>query len=290
MGALFGPAGNGDLFYKQGYKSSEQMPEFLNKYGLDAYEYQCGNGVRIGEETAKRIGEEAKKNNIVLSLHSPYYINLANPDEEKRKNSINYIIQSLQAVKAMGGNRVVVHSGALQKMTREEALQNAIKTVKMAIRQADLSGFENIHMCIETMGKINQLGTLDEVIEICKIDDRLLPTIDFGHLNARTLGGLNSYESFLEIFDKIENELGKDRLNIFHSHFSKIEYTKGGEKKHLTFEDKEYGPEFDYIAEIVYKKNLSPTFICESSGTQIEDSFAIPNLLGNTSAICDTMF
>lgn len=279
MGALFGPAGNGDLFYKQGYKSSEQMPEFLNKYGLDAYEYQCGNGVRIGEETAKRIGEEAKKNNIVLSLHSPYYINLANPDEEKRKNSINYIIQSLQAVKAMGGNRVVVHSGALQKMTREEALQNAIKTVKMAIRQADLSGFENIHMCIETMGKINQLGTLDEVIEICKIDDRLLPTIDFGHLNARTLGGLNSYESFLEIFDKIENELGKDRLNIFHSHFSKIEYTKGGEKKHLTFEDKEFGPEFDYIAEIVYKKNLSPTFICESSGTQIEDSFAMKQML-----------
>lgn len=281
MKALFGPAGNGDLFYKNGHKTSEEMPEFLSKYGLDAYEYQCGNGVRIGEDAAKRIGLAAKNNNIVMSLHSPYYINLANPDEEKRKNSINYIIQSMTAVKAMGGKRVVVHSGALQKMTREEALSHALDTVKMAISEADALGFSDIHMCIETMGKINQLGNLDEVLELCSLDDRLLPTIDFGHLNARTLGGLNSYESFLEIFDKIENKLGSDRLKIFHSHFSKIEYTKGGEKKHLTFEDTVFGPDFSYVAEIIYKKNLTPTIICESAGTQIEDSLTMKNILNS---------
>ncbi len=281
MKALFGPAGNGDVFYKNGHKSSEEMPEFLKNYGLDAYEYQCGNGVRIGEEAAKRIGEAAMKNNIVMSIHSPYYINLANPDEEKRKNSINYIIQSMNAVKAMGGKRVVVHSGALQKMTREEALAHAKETVRQAIVEADSLGFSDIHMCIETMGKINQLGNLDEVLELCSLDERLLPTIDFGHLNARTLGGLSSYESFYEIFEKIENKLGNDRLKIFHSHFSKIEYTKGGEKKHLTFEDTEYGPTFDYVAEIVYKKNLSPTFICESAGTQIEDSLTMKKMLEN---------
>ena len=278
MKALFGPAGNGDIFYKSGHKASEEMPEFLKNYGLDAYEYQCGNGVRIGEETAKKIGAAAKVHNIVMSIHSPYYINLANPDEEKRKNSINYIIQSMNAIKDMGGNRVVVHSGALQKMTREEALSHAKVTVKQAISEADNLGFSDIHMCIETMGKINQLGNLEEVLELCSIDDRLLPTIDFGHLNARTLGGLNSYDSFYEIFEKIENKLGSDRLKIFHSHFSKIEYTKGGEKKHLTFEDTEFGPTFDYVAEIVYKKNLSPTFICESAGTQIEDSLTMKKI------------
>ncbi len=279
MGALFGPAGNGDLFYNEGYKESWQMPEYLKNIGLDAYEYQCGNGVRIGESAARKIGEEAKKNNIVMSLHSPYYINLANPDEEKRANSINYILQSMNVVKAMGGNRVVVHSGALQKMTREEALENAKVTVKKAIEIADVEGFSDIHMCIETMGKINQLGNLSEVLELCSLDERLLPTIDFGHLNARTLGGLNSYESFLEIFDAIENKLGIDRLKVFHSHFSHIEYTKGGEKKHLTFEDEVFGPDFSYVAEIVYKKNLSPTFICESAGTQIEDSLTMKNIL-----------
>ena len=280
MSALFGPAGNGELFYNNGHKASEEMPEFLNKIGLDAYEYQCGNGVRIGEETARKIGYEAKKHNIVMSLHSPYYINLANPDEEKRAKSIDYIIQSMRAVKAMGGNRVVVHSGALQKMTREEALANAMITIKNAVNEADNQGFSDIHMCIETMGKINQLGNLDEVLELCSIDERLLPTIDFGHLNARTLGGLNTYDAFLEIFDKIENKLGHDRLNVFHSHFSHIEYTKGGEKKHLTFEDKEFGPDFRYVAEIVYKKNISPTFICESAGTQIQDALEMKTILG----------
>ena len=278
MNAIFGPAGNGELFYNEGHKNSEEMPEFLENYGLDAYEYQCGNGVRITEKKARLIGEECRKHNIAISIHSPYYINLANPDEEKRENSINYIIQSMEALSAMGGNRVVVHSGALQKMTREQALSHACVTVRQAIERADECGYSNIHMCIETMGKINQLGTLDEVLELCSLDERLLPTIDFGHLNARTLGGLKTYDDFLEIFDKIENRLGHDRLKIFHSHFSHIEYTKGGEKKHLTFEDTEFGPDFEFIAEIVYKKNLSPVFICESAGTQIEDALAMKKM------------
>ena len=220
-----------------------------------------------------------------MSVHSPYYINLATPDEEKRANNINYILQSMAAVKAMGGNRVVVHSGALQKMTREEALENARICVQMAIREIDEAGFGDIHMCIETMGKINQLGNLDEVMELCRLDDRLLPTIDFGHLNARTLGGLKDYDSVLAVFDTIENRLGQDRLKIFHSHFSHIEYTKGGEKKHLTFEDKEFGPDFSFVAEIVYKKNLSPVFICESAGTQIEDALEMKNSVKNLGKI-----
>lgn len=278
MGAKFGVAGNGELFYNEGYKASEEMPLWLKKFGLDAYEYQCGNGVRIKEETARKIGMNAKENGIMMSLHSPYYINLATPEEEKQKSSINHIIKSLEAADYMGAKRVVVHSGALGKLTREEALFRAKETVKLALFEADKLGYGDIHLCIETMGKINQLGNLEEVMEICKIDDRLLPTIDFGHLNARTLGGLKTYDDFLKIFDTIEDKLGRDRLNIFHSHFSKIEYTKGGEKKHLTFEDDEYGPEFDYVAEIVYKKGISPVFICESAGTQPEDALSMKKM------------
>lgn len=278
MGIKFGAAGNSDSFYAEGFKASEQMPAWLKGRNLDAYEYQCGNGVRIKEETARKIGKNAEENGILMSLHSPYYINLATPEEEKREKSIDYIIQSLTAADFMGAKRVVVHSGALGKMTREEALEYAKMTVKLAQETADDMGFGHIHLCIETMGKINQLGNLEEVMELCRIDDRLLPTIDFGHLNARTLGGLKSYDDFLKVFDTIEDKLGSDRLKIFHSHFSKIEYTKGGEKKHLTFEDTMYGPEFDYVAEIVYKKGLSPTFICESAGTQPEDALTMKNI------------
>ena len=120
MSAIFGAAGNGDLFYAQGFKASEQMPKWLKDFGLDAYEYQCGNGVRIGESTALKIKNAALENGIIMSVHSPYYINLATPDEEKRANSINYIMQSAQAAAWLGADRVVVHSGAIGKMQREE--------------------------------------------------------------------------------------------------------------------------------------------------------------------------
>ena len=132
------------------------------------------------------------------------------------------------------------------------------------------------------MGKVNQLGTLDEVLALCSVDERLIPCIDFGHLNARTFGGIATQQDYLDILDAIENKLGFDRLKVFHSHFSKIQYTlKGGEKLHLTFEDQEYGPEFEPLAELIAKKNLSPTFICESAGTQAEDAAEMKRMYEN---------
>ncbi len=278
MKANFGVAGNSDSFYAQGHKASEEMPKWLADFGLDAYEYQCGNGVRCGEVTAKKIALEAEKNRIIMSVHSPYYINLATPDEEKRAGSINYIMQSAQLAKYLGGERVVVHSGALGKLTRDEALSFAKKTLTLAREEMIKGGFENIRLCIETMGKINQLGNLDEVMELCRLDESFLPCIDFGHLNARTLGGLKEKADFEEVFNTIENKLGKERLAVFHSHFSKIEYTKGGEKKHLTFEDDVFGPDFDFVAEILKERDIAPTIICESCGTQAEDAYAMKKM------------
>jgi len=281
MKALFGVAGNSDSFYAQGHKASEEMPKWLREVGLDAYEYQCGNGVRCGEITARKIAKEAEGNGIVMSVHSPYYINLATPEEEKRLGGINYILQSSQLVKFLGGERVVVHSGALGKLSREEALEFAKKTLTMARKAMVSQGYENVRLCIETMGKINQLGNLEEVIELCKLDESFLPCIDFGHLNARTLGGLKTKADFEGIFDAVKNGLGEERYRVFHSHFSKIEYTKGGEKKHLTFDDTVFGPEFDYVAEIIAERDLAPTIISESAGTQAEDAFAMKSMYGS---------
>ena len=272
MSAKFGPAGNSDSFKKMGYKHSLQVPEYIVKMGLDAFEYQCGRGVNIGEEKARDLGKIASERRVSLSLHAPYYISMSSVEEEKRLNSIRYILDSARAVDFMGGNRIVVHTGSCSKISREEALSLAIDTMKLAIKTLDDEGLSGVRICPETMGKINQLGTLEEVIALCKLDERLLPCIDFGHLNARTLGGSNSKEAYEKILDTIENELGQARLKEFHSHFSKIEYSAGGEKKHLTFEDRVYGPDFEPLMELIYKKNLSPTFICESAGTQAEDA------------------
>ena len=275
MPALFGPAGNSESFTKMGYKSSLQVPEYIVKMGLDAFEYQCGRGVNIGSEKASQLGKLADEKGIKLSLHAPYYISMSSMEEEKRIKSVDYILQSARAVNAMGGSRIVVHTGSCSKISREQALDLAKDTMKLAIAALDAEGLSNVRICPETMGKINQLGTLEEVIELCKLDERLLPCIDFGHLNARTMGLVNSGEAFLDILNKIGNELGEDRLKQFHSHFSKIEYTVGGEKKHLTFEDTVFGPDYEPLMELVYKKNLSPTFICESAGTQAEDAKAM---------------
>ncbi len=275
MYAKFGPAGNSNSFSEMGYKSSLQVPEYLTRIGLDAFEYQCGRGVNIGESKALELGALAKEKGITLSLHAPYYISMSSVEEEKRIKSVDYILASARAVNAMGGNRIVVHTGSCGKISRESALDLAMDTMRKAITALDEAGLSHIHICPETMGKVNQLGTLDEVLTLCTLDERLIPCIDFGHLNARDLGYFKTREDYKSVFDKIENALGYDRLCTFHSHFSKIEYTTGGEKKHLTFADTVYGPDFEPIMDLVVQKNASPTFICESDGTQAEDAKAM---------------
>lgn len=275
MSAIFGPAGNSDSFAKIGYKSSLDVPQYIEEMGLDCFEYQCGRGVNIGNEKAEKLGILAKQKNITLSLHAPYYISMSSIEEEKRLNSVNYILASARAVNAMGGDRIVVHTGSCGKISREKALELAKDTMKIAVKALDSEGLSNIHICPETMGKVNQLGTLDEVLELCLIDERLIPCIDFGHLNARDLGILKTISEYENIFISIKNKLGEDRLKSFHSHFSKIEYTTGGEKKHLTFEDSVYGPDFEPVMELTYKYGCSPVFICESAGTQAEDARAM---------------
>lgn len=279
MGAKFGPAGNSESFAAMGYKKTIQVPEYIVRMGLDAYEYQCGRGVRISEEAAREFGQKAREYSVALSLHSPYYISLSSLEKEKRDGSIEYILQSARAADAMGAQRVVVHSGSCSKISREEALELAKDTLKRAYQALDEQKLGHIHLCPETMGKVNQLGTLEEVLELCLIDERLIPCIDFGHLNARTFGKLNSFKAVKEVFDKMEDKLGASRMRQFHSHFSKIEYTlKGGEKCHLTFADTIYGPQFEPVAEMIVRKNASPTIICESAGTQAEDALTMKQI------------
>lgn len=281
----FGPSGNSDLFYEQGHKSSTEAPKWLRDMGLDAYEYSCTKGVKIKESTAARIGEEAEKHNIYLSIHAPYYINLANPDREKRNNSMRHIMESLQAARWMGAKRVVFHPGSCSKMDREKALSIAMETLARVIEKADDRGFGDITLCPETLGKHNQLGSLEEVIEICKLDQRLIPTIDFGHVHAYTCGGLKSREDYARVLDAIERGLGPHRLKSVHMHFSRVEYTSKGEKKHWTLEDAQYGPEFEPLAKLLVERGIEGVVICESRGTMAEDALELKQMyckiLGN---------
>lgn len=274
---FFGPGGNGKSFAEMGYKSSLQVPEYIIKMGLNAYEYECGRGVNIKEEKCKALKEKAEEYNVKLSLHAPYYISMSSIEEEKRLNSLKYIYDSAKAANFMGADRIVIHTGSCGKLSRTDALIKAKDTMQKAIDLIRKENLYNIRLCPETMGKINQLGTLYEVLELCALDENLMPCIDFGHLNARTHGELNGKEKYEQIFSEIENKLGNDRMRNFHVHFSKIEYTEGGEKRHLTFADNVYGPDFEPMLETAYKKNCNLTVICESDGTQAEDAKLMKN-------------
>ncbi|MCC8075695.1 MAG: TIM barrel protein [Clostridiales bacterium] len=268
MSAWFGVAGNSEYFTREVSKASADAPAWLRSIGLDAYEYQCGRGVHVKQPMAEKIGQNAADAGIVLSVHAPYFINLANPAPESLEKNIGYVLDSCQAARWMGAKRIVIHAGALMKRSRAEALAIAKKSLTAILATCDGVGYGDLTLCPETMGKVNQLGDLEEVLELCTLDERLLPCVDFGHLYARTAGELDGPEACRAMLDRMVQVLGEDRAAVFHSHFSHIAFTpKGGELRHLTFADSQgFGPDFEPLAEEIARRGWSPTIICESAG------------------------
>lgn len=273
MRALFGPGGNGNMFHSAGFKSTLDAPLWIKNIGLDAYEYEAGNGLSASLSTLTEIGNRARLAGVKLTYHTPYFISLSGVVEETRLKSIGYIKQSLDAAAALGAKTIVVHSGSAAKISRDEAMRLAADTLVKTLAAVDTYG---IKIGLETMGKINQLGTLDEVIELCRIDSALVPVVDFGHMNARELGSVfTGADDYLRVFDRIDRALGAEVAKNLHCHFSKIEWTGSGEKRHLTFQDDVYGPDFEPLCEAIAKSGLTPTIISESAGTQAEDALAM---------------
>ncbi len=274
----FGPGGNSEEFYRAGKKSTKDAPAWVAETGLDAYEYEAGNGITATDATLSAIGAAGAAAGIRMSFHTPYFISLSGVEEEKRLKSIAYIRASLHAAELLGATTIVVHSGSAAKITREAAMALASDTLCRTMEEV---GDTPIRIGLETMGKKNQLGTLEEVITLCKLDRHFVPVVDFGHMNARELGGLFlSAGDYSRVFDRIGEALGDEVARHLHCHFSKIEWTSAGEKRHLTFADEVYGPAFEPLAEAIARDALAPTIICESAGTQSEDARTMKHLYG----------
>ncbi len=273
MNPFFGPGGNGDAFRLAGGKSTLDAPRFVREFGLSAYEYEAGNGIASSPETLMKIGEAAAEEGIHMSFHTPYFISLSGVDPEKRLKSITYIRDSLEAAHLLGAKTIVVHTGSAAKIERSEAMRLAADTLVKTLDEVDTHG---ISIGLETMGKKNQLGTLDEVLTLCKISPVFVPVVDFGHMNARECGGVfRTADDYARVFERIGEELSDEVARNLHCHFSKIEWTAAGEKRHLTFEDTTYGPDFEPLIETIVRYGLSPTLISESAGTQAEDALAM---------------
>lgn len=268
----FGPSGNSESFFAEGHKSTEEAAAWCGERGLDCYEYSFGRGIMLGEDKARAIGKAFSEVGVSLSVHAPYYINLANPEEEKAANSYKYILDSAKFMKIMGGERIVFHPATQGKMTREEAVSLTLDRIKVLRDMIYENGLEDMKFCPETMGKIAQIGTIEEVTEMCLTDKIFYPTVDFGHVNAREQGSLKGVEDYKSRLSYMIDKLGYEKMKHFHVHFSKIQYSAKGEIRHLTFADEIYGPWFEPLAEALILLDLEPVIVCESAGTQAEDA------------------
>ena len=271
----FGPSGNCESFYAEGFSHTEEAAAFVKKRGLDCFEYSFGRGVRMSEDKAISIGEAFVAEGVEISAHAPYFINFANPDDEMAAKSYGYVLDTAQALKLMGGKRVVFHPAAQGKATREEAVALTVERLKVLRDYIYLNSLEDMIFGPETMGKLAQIGTVEEVTKFCLVDPVYVPCVDFGHINARERGSLVSVEDYRSRLEYMIAELGFERMQHFHVHFSKIMYGAKGEIKHLTFEDAIYGPEFEPLAIALKELKLEPYIVSESAGTQAEDALSM---------------
>lgn len=281
MAILFGPSGNSENFYKEGHQSTLETPLWLKSLGLDLFEYSFGQGYRMSSDTAAKIGDAFKKEGIEISIHAPYFINFANPDDVMFDKSVGYIRTGIKFMENFGAKRLVFHAASCGKETREVAVERMTMRFKEIMPEIEKELGSGMFICPETMGKVMQIGTYKEIVDLCTISKCLMPTFDFGHINALTQGSLKTQDDFQRIFDYSFEKLGEERTKNAHIHFSKIEYGKKGEIRHLTFEDNFYGPNFEPLCECLIKNNMNCHVICESAGTQAEDSLAMKKVYLN---------
>lgn len=274
----FGPSGNCESFYEAGYEHTEDSAHFVKEHGLDCFEYSFGRGVHMTEKKAASIKAAFEKAGVEISVHAPYFINFANPDDEMAAKSYGYVLDSGKMARAMGGKRIVFHPAAQGKDTREAAFSRTLDRIKILRDYIYLNGLDGMMFCPETMGKIAQIGTVEEIAEICKIDKIFTPCVDFGHVNAREQGSLKTEKDYCEHLDILLSALGYARMKHFHVHFSKIQYGAKGEIRHLTFEDDVFGPEFEPLAAALLKYDLEPYIVSESAGAQTEDAMRMKEI------------
>lgn len=267
-----GPSGNSRRFYEEGYEKSEQAPAWLRAQGLSAYEYSMGRGVRLSKETARAIGAEAAANDVQMSVHAPYYVNCASDDPERREKSVEYLMQSARAASWLGAARVVFHVGSPGKLNRKTALDYARRMIDQTLLSLDAEGLSSVSLCPETMGRPSQMGTLTEILTLCRAEARLVPALDFGHLHVIGQGALNTEADFRAVLSAMIDTLGFDRAQHFHIHFSHIDFGPKGEKRHMNFIDPGYGPDFRLLAPALIGLRLAPVIICESAGNQADDA------------------
>jgi len=261
----FGPAGVPPLFRVLGARLSD-VPGLLREEGLDAFEYQAvrwGQKPQMKQEDAEKLGFEARESDVLLSLHGSYYVNLCGK-KEVVEASKRRLIACATAADWMGAYVVVFHMGFYGRVEKSYAFRNCVNALKDIIEAMNNLGIRKVKLGPETMGRIFQLGTLDEILTICEEVEQTQLVIDWGHLHARHRGLFRKIDDFRAVIEQVEKRLGTQAVRNMHCHFTKIEFTDKGERRHHILDEPKYGPDFRMLAEVIAEFNLRPVLICET--------------------------
>ena len=267
----FGPAGVPPTFRFM-KATLPDVPGLLREEGLDAFEYEAvywGKKPQVKQKDAEQLGLEAKENDVWLSLHGSYFINLCG-----RKAIVNASKQRLiacaTAAEWMNAHVVVFHPGYYGGKPRKEVFDLCLEALKEVVETMRTLGIRNVKIGPETMGRIHQLGSLDEILTLCESVEQTQLVIDWSHLHARDRGRFNTIEDYRQVMVHVENRLGTEAVKDMHCHFTKIEFTDQGERRHHTLEESHYGPDFSMLAKVVAEFRLRPVVISESPMLDID--------------------
>jgi len=241
------------------------VPRLLREEGLDALEYEAvrwGPKPQIRQELAEKLGAAARENDVRLSLHGSYYINLSGK-RDVVEASKRRLIASATAADWMGAYVMVFHTGFYGRFEKDFAFKTCLNALKEVSAEMQNLGLR-VKLGPETMGRKFQVGTLDEILTLCEEVEGTQLVVDWAHLYALHQGSLKKTEDFRAIVEKVEEKLGTEALRSMHCHFSKIEFTIQGEKRHHTLDEERYGPDFRLLAEVIADFQMHPTMICES--------------------------
>ena len=244
---------------------------WLKDMNLNAYEAQCTFGFKMSDKN-KELVLNAQQDGFYISIHGPYYINLGSINPTVVARSIDILKQGVELAKSINCKRIIFHPGGGHENTeqgRKDAIKRIIEYLNTIASEVDMG---EVKFYPEIGGKTANLGSLDEIIEICKGCDYAYPCIDIAHLHAREVGSITSKDILRAKLEHLKAEL-PNKFNQVHFHAYTINYGDKGEIKHLVHgenmpDGSEGLPNLDWFVQLLHEFNLEPWVISEAHDSQ----------------------
>jgi len=254
------------LFGTAGVPISATLPntvagvQRIRELGLDCMEVEFVQGVDMGVETAKLVGQAAIQHRVRLSVHAPYYINLNAREAQKVHASRQRILKSARIGAHFRAESIVVHAGFYLGDPPAKVYAVIKRHFEEMMQELRAEGSQ-VWLRPEVTGKSTQFGSLEEVLRLSQEVAGVAPCVDFSHWHARS-GANNSYSEFVALLEEIEAALGRPGLDRMHIHLSGIAYSRAGERHHLILAESDLN--YRELLVALRDKDVGGLLICES--------------------------